>query len=475
MLDPSVWQRILELESAAADKSRDAVMRDREAAALDRTAADKDRDAAEHDRSAAASDRIAADKDRDAAEKDRQAADEDRDAADSDRGRTEHELELADEHLLRQERLASMGSFAAGVAHEVNNPLATLLLTLQGLDRRLRNLPSGGDEALSLLGDARLAAERIRSVIADMRAWLHDSPEIPPRQPIDLPSLVNDSLRLVNPEVQDVAKVVVDLQPTPPVWGVASQLGQVLTNLLLNAAHAVSGDRDANEIRVSVRAADGANAAVWIEVRDTGPGIAPDVLPHIFDPFFTTREGSGGTGIGLATCDRIVSEHGGALTVTTQLGNGSCFRVELPCGTEGAVHPSSIPPAPPSRPRVLLIDDDESFARSIATVLDGHAEVTRAINGREGLDYLLKPDAHYDLVLCDIMMPVMNGLETYRRLREVAPERAADIVFISGGATTPETAKFLAELPNVRLAKPFEMERLFRLLEERREPAVVSP
>ena len=464
--DRAAVQKLLELDRAAMDNAHEAATRDREAASLDRIAADKDREAAERDRTAAGKDREAADKDREAAESESAAADADRLAAESDLFESDRYLDLAEDRLSRVDRLATMGRVVAGIAHEINNPLTALTTTLVAMDLELKGTsgePANAGVLLVALRDAQLAASRIGQIMTDIRSWLREGVQEPARQIVNLEQVIGDAVRLTTGQVDAVARVVIDVQPTPPVWGVSGQLGQVLVNLLLNAAHAMTGPRDINEIRITARAVD---AAAVIQVKDTGSGIAPEVLPHIFDPFFSTHEGSGGTGLGLSLCQRIVSMHSGTLTVASVLGSGTTFTITLPVGTQNTLQPPE-PTTDKRVARLLLIDDDAIVARTLALLLSRRCDVTVAVNGEEGLRFLLGPGAKFDIVLCDVMMPVMNGLEMYERLREVAPEQAANLVFMSGGATTRETASFMAALPNVQLLKPFDPERLFRLIDER--------
>lgn len=454
-LDRAAWEAILQLDAEASDKSREAATHDRDAAALDRTAADKDRDAAERDRTAAATDRTAADKDRVAADKDCAAADADRAAADSDRRTSEHDLAEAEDRLTRAERLAAMGRMAAGIAHEINNPLAALMMTLSSMDDAL----AGHDRAelARCVADARLATEHIAHVVGDMKTWLYGDAQAP-RQANDLALLITEAVRLTALEMNPVARVELALEPLPMVRGVRVRLSQVLINLLLNAAQAFPQPSAANVVRVTARSQ---GTGVHLEVQDTGRGIPPELLPHLFDPFFTTREGGGGSGLGLSMCERIIADHGGTLSVHSVPGEGSTFSIDLPCGTAAEAA------SPPGKVRLLLIDDDAAFARSMVRLLSTRCAVTVAVNGREGLAELTAPGAAWDVVLCDLMMPVMNGLQLHRELSAVAPHLAAELVFISGGATTAETAAFLSGLPNVQLQKPFEAQRLFELIEMR--------
>jgi signal transduction histidine kinase/CheY-like chemotaxis protein len=455
------WKAIVELDRQAAEQSRLAANDDRDAAGLDRTAADKDRDAAEHDRSAASTDREASDKDREAAEHDRRAADADRDAADADRADTEQDLLGTSEQLVRTERVASLGQFAASMAHELNNPLTALQLTLSSMTEELAQLTTPSAGLGPMLADATLATSRIAHVVHELLAWIRGGDDLPAHKVVNLTQVVHDAVTLVRAEVGAAARLVLDVTPTPPVQGVAASLSQVLTNLLVNAAHAITGPRERNEIGLRVWA-EGPSA--FLELRDTGGGITPEVLPHIFDPFFTTREHQGGTGLGLAVVARIVAQHHGTLTVKTLVGTGTTFLVTLPCA-EG---PRAVP-TPATRARVLVIDDDVTFVRSLVRLLNPTCEVTVAVNGQEGLEAVTRLGARFDVVLCDLMMPVMTGAEFYRQLVVLAPAVATGVVFISGGATTPETGALLASLPNVLLHKPFDTRALLALIDQRCE------
>jgi C4-dicarboxylate-specific signal transduction histidine kinase len=461
-----VWKESLALEQTASDHAREATERDRDAAELDRTAAERDRDAAERDGTAATRDREAAEKDREASEKDREASDADRQAAEPDREESERELKFAHERLTKADRLANLGALVSGVAHELNNPLAALMATLSSMKQEFTGLPQS---MMTLMADAHLAAERIASVVSDMTTWVHDGENKPARQVVNFEKLIDDTLRLTRANVEAVARLTVDVQPTREVWGVAGRLSQVITNLLVNATRAIEGPRESNEIAIKVY---GRPSTAIVEVTDSGKGIPPDVLPYVFDPFFTTHEGSGGMGLGLAMSERIAIDHGGKLTVETKVGSGTTFRLELAYGNDNTVKLNE-PEAKEgsglvrTRPHLLLIDDDPAFTRSLARLLSNRCEVTVAHDGAEGLAHILANDSTWDIILCDLMMPVMNGVELYRRLHESAPVIAAELVFITGGATTKETAQFLGSLPNVQLQKPFNAERLFKLIDER--------
>lgn len=380
------WAELVEFDRVASEYGRDASTRDREAAMLDRQASEKDREAAERDGEAANSDRLAADRDRDAADQDRAAAEKDRDAADADRATSEEELELVEQRLTRSERLAVLGRLSAGVAHELNNPLAALQANLSTLEELLT--PGASGDLAEILADLRLSTKRIVGVVDDMRLWVRGDTSSKARAQLEIATLVQAAVKLSAHEVEQRATVKVDIGPLPPVWGVGHRLGQVFVNLLVNAAHAMPEGRAGNEIVVSAKASDG---IVHVDVRDNGVGIPPDVLPHLFEPFFTTRESEGGTGLGLAMCEQILTDHGAEITVESTLGAGTVFHVRLPIDSQ-----PNAPLAAPHRAHVLLIDDDAALRRSLVRQLRDRCDVTTAANGQAGLEQLLRPGAAFD-------------------------------------------------------------------------------
>jgi CheY-like chemotaxis protein len=346
-----------------------------------------------------------------------------------------------------------MGRLASGVSHELSTPLATLLTTLSTLNAEL----AGSASTRPLLDDARVAAERMQHVLSEMKVWIRDGSDKPTLLLLDPRSVIEQAVERSRSLIEPAAKLTVELGTLVPVSGVASRLVLVLTNLLTNAVGALAHTTN-GEVRVVAHAdAD----RVRISVSDTGSGIAPEVLPHIFDPFFSTRE-SGGMGIGLAMCERIIHDHDGVITVETEVGKGTTFHVDLPAAAPVVTAPQSTP----TRQRVLIIEDDDAFSRSLQRLLRVRCDVTIAENGLVALAELKKP-GEWDLVLCDLMMPMMNGLELYEQLLLIAPKLAAQLVFISAGGTTEATRAFLARVPNRQLQKPFEVAALFRLLDER--------
>ena len=463
-LDHQGWQELLDLDRTASKHSRDSATHDREAATLDRNAAEKDREAADRDRTAADRDRAAAEKDRTAAEKEAESADTDRAAADSDRKESDQFLELAETRLFQSERLVAMGRVTAGLAHEISNPLTALMATLGSVQLEIQKWDSRPDTLSALIENAELAAGRIEEIVRDVKGWLQDGKDKAARQLIDVSKLVAESISIARWSIDPVARLVVDLDPVPPLWGVQPRLSQVITNLLLNAAHSISGPKEENEIRIRVQSA---GKRIRIEVSDSGCGISSEALPHVFDPFFTTREESGGTGLGMSMCRSIVEAHGGVLAIQDTSPAGTTIAILLPSGNVHAMDESLSEDHEPHKPRLLLIDDDVFICEMMELLMRDRCQVTIAHDGRDGLAAILAPGARWDLVLCDLTMPVMSGAEVYRNLMEQAPKKASEIVFITAGGTNPTDVQFLTTLPNVLLRKPFTHTQLHELLDER--------
>jgi CheY-like chemotaxis protein/two-component sensor histidine kinase len=309
------------------------------------------------------------------------------------------------------------------------------------------------------LESAHHGATRVASVIGQIRA--SSRLEAQERGPVDVRAAVQAALRVTHNELHHRARLHTDLAQVPAVMGSAQRLEQVFLNLLVNAVQALPDGRAENEIHVRVRAA---GSQVIVEVADNGAGVATDVRSRIFDPFFTTKPVGLGLGLGLSICHNIVSAHGGTITLDSEPGRGSTFRVALPAqGGDGV-------PAPPAaqrprgagdgdgtakRRRVLVIDDEPALSSMIRRVLMRDCDVEVAADGREGLRRL-ETDPPYDVVLCDLMMPDMTGMEVYSEIAKRRPGQETRFVFMTGGAFTPRATDFLAQVPNRRLEKPFE-------------------
>jgi CheY-like chemotaxis protein len=269
-------------------------------------------------------------------------------------------------------------------------------------------------------------------------------------------------MRVTKNEIQHRARLVTELADVPPVFGSEHRIEQVFLNLLVNAVQALPDDRPDNEIRVTLRA--DATGAVVVEVADNGPGISDDIRARIFDPFFTTKRVGLGLGLGLSICHGIVTAHGGTIAVDSTLDAGSIFRVILPAMARHAS--STATPAPPVkepileaplvRLRVLVIDDEPALCAMIVRVLEDECDVHVAVNGREALDRLVHATTPYDVILCDLMMPDMTGMDLFAEVARRYPGLEDRFVLMTGGAFTPRATAFLAQIGNRRLEKPFD-------------------
>jgi len=370
------------------------------------------------------------------------------------------ERKVLQEHLFLAERMASIGTLAAGVGHEINNPLTYIVLNLTLLDRELRNLelPAASHaKATHMIEQARYGTERVRRIVRDLQALTRVPDESLAR--VELIPVLERCLEIADHQIRHRARVIRELGEMPPVCGSEGRLVQLFLNLLVNAAQAIPvGSADTNVIRVVACARDG-QASVTIS--DSGVGIAADALGRIFDPFYTTKPIGEGTGLGLAICRSIVGAMAGEIEVDSAPGQGTTVRVLLPSAPVETARPPAPVRAdkPLSRKRVLVIDDEPMVGQLVTKVLVGH-DVVSETSARSALT-LLGSDRRFDLILCDVMMPEVSGMDFYARL---APELRCKIVFLSGGAFTDRAQTFLDSVPNRRLAKPFDVDALTAVL-----------
>lgn len=376
------------------------------------------------------------------------------------------------EQLLISDRMASMGTLAAGVAHELNNPLAAMIANLELVSRDLYALATelGLHDRLQHtfdeLRDAREGAERLRQIVRDLRI-LSRSKDAEHLGAVDVQRVMESSLRVAYNEIRHRARLVKEYMPVPPVEANEARLGQVFLNLVVNAAQAIrEGDAEHNQIRIVTRPLG--EASVVVEVRDTGSGIPPENLPRIFDAFFTTKPAGVGTGLGLSICRRIVASLGGKLEVESEPGKGSVFRLTLPRARREAQPPRRPPAnaAPSRRGRVLVVDDEPLITNAIGRSLALEHDVVLAAAAGEALSRVLSGE-RFDVILCDLMMPQMTGMDLHAALETHAPDQAARMVFLSGGAFTPAAHSFLDAVPNQRFEKPFDTRQLLALVSDR--------
>ncbi|WP_240359811.1 MASE1 domain-containing protein [Pyxidicoccus trucidator] len=365
--------------------------------------------------------------------------------------------------LVAAERVAAVGTLAAGVGHEINNPLAYLVLNLESSVRHLSEVSLPGTrEALTGVRGALEGAERIRLIVRDLQVFSRQSDQ--DRGLVDLNALVPPAVRIVSHALRHRARVVEEFGPVPRVLGSEARLGQVLLNLLVNAMQSISeGSPTLNEVRV--RTSTDVTGRARVDVVDTGAGIPAHVLPRIFEPFFTTKPTGEGTGLGLAICQQIVRAHGGELEVRSEPGRGSVFSMLLPAAPVQVSTPSrpvpcaTLPGTRSRRGRVLVVDDEPRLAQSMRLLLEPYHDIVTTTRGSEALA-LVAAGHRFDVILCDLQMPETDGATVYRRLCAQAPSQAERVVFISGGAYTAESRAFIDNVPNRVLEKPVRPEVL---------------
>jgi PAS domain S-box-containing protein len=389
--------------------------------------------------------------------------------------------------LAQSDRLASMGMLAAGVAHEINNPLSYVLYNLETLTEDLPRLfkriqstearedavdadgtaatPDDGAEPISpgMLEDlaecAREGADgarRIKDIVLGLSTFSRvEQDEL---TPVSLHGAIEHAINICSHEIKYRARLVKDFGRVPTVLASEGPLAQVVLNLLVNASHAIDeGDAEHNEIRIRTWS-EGEDA--FFEVRDTGRGIPPEDLERLFEPFFTTKPVSAGSGLGLSICKNIISGYGGDIAVNSKVAEGACFTVRLPLSpeetgqveTRGAAQPEA---APVERGRVLVIDDEASIRSLLRRLLGPHHEVVTAESGAAAKE-LLERDRSFDLIICDVMMPAVSGMDLHKWLVDTDPDLAKSLIFITGGAFTPKAREYLARLDNLQVEKPFE-------------------
>ncbi|MHB8420892.1 MAG: hybrid sensor histidine kinase/response regulator [Myxococcales bacterium] len=375
-------------------------------------------------------------------------------------------LRRAEDNLRRTERLASLGTLAAGVGHEINNPLSFVVANLAFATAevtRTRKLLAGGGaeragEALGALAETTEAlreaaegAERVRQIVRDLRSVSRLEAE--QQRPIDLTAVLENALRIAGHEIRHRAKLAKALEPAPPVLGSEGELTQVFVNLLVNAAHAIpEGASDHHEVRVRLAEEGG---RVVVEVADTGVGMNPEVQARIFDPFFTTRPPGAGVGLGLAICHGVISAFGGEISVTSEPGKGSVFKVSLPLAEGLPKEAAEVAPATAERRgRILVVDDEALVGKSLRRVLGREHDVETVTRAKEALD-LIASGERYDVILCDISMPEMTGMDLYDRMLVADRDQADRMIFISGGTFSEAARQFLDRFQGRRFDKPF--------------------
>ena len=369
------------------------------------------------------------------------------------------QLETAQTQLLQSEKLSAVGEFVAGVAHELNNPLTSVV----GFSEMLKaeNVNPKCQHYSDMIFKS---AQRCQRIVQLLLSFAH--PQKPERKPVSVNTLVEAVLEIVAyPLRTSNIEVVTRLDPDLPlVMADGNQIQQVLLNILNNARQAIETDEPGGRISI-ITGTDGAK--VRMVIQDNGPGIPKEILPRIFNPFFTTKGVGKGTGLGLSLCYGIIKEHGGNIVPTSRHGEGTTFTIELPAveapgapadGSTSA-EPEKIDVLEGAGRRVLIIDDEEPILNLVREKLGHHGyEVKVVTHGEAGLSELRQN--RFDVTFCDWKMPGLNGRQVYERLRTTDPDLCRRLVFITGDVINEPMRQFLETENLPCLTKPFALPEL---------------
>lgn len=383
------------------------------------------------------------------------------------------------DRMMRIDRILAMGTLAAGIGHEVSNPLTYAKANVEYVRAELeasqykanklsalkaRDAERGeqSQEMILALDDAHQGLERASSILEELRMFAYRRE--PTEEVVSLNEVIESACSMVNHELNHRAKLSKTLEHELYVRGDRGKLEQIIINLLLNAIQALPEHSSAHnhiQVRLSVQGHEG-----LLEVIDNGVGFSEEIKEMIFEPFFTTKTPGEGTGLGLAIVHNIVNVHGGSIEVSSEPGQ-TCFKIKLPLdhsvGSALEDEVSEVEEEVEVKPSILIIDDEPQILRVLERLLQREYQVTAREMAKEGLA-LLRQGVHFDIVLCDVMMPEMNGVAFYKAVHDELPQLLKRLVFISGGAFTPETTHFLEMLEAPLIRKPFQLQELLETL-----------
>ncbi|HVC21692.1 MAG TPA: ATP-binding protein [Vicinamibacterales bacterium] len=359
------------------------------------------------------------------------------------------------QQLLQAEKMAALGQTISGVAHELNNPLATILTWAERLSTRsLDEVARRGVD--HILHESQRAARIVRNLLTFARKRQST------RSMVDLNQVIRETLalRAYEQQVANISVIEALASGLPPVFADGHQIQQVLLNLVINAEQAMLASHGRGMLVVRTWH-DAAAESVMLEIADDGPGIPDDLQPKIFDPFFTTKEVGKGTGLGLTVAYAIVEEHGGRISLRSEPGTGTSFFIDLPVS---GVRPPATAPAktsqigPPAAAgaAVLVVEDELALASAVADALvDAGYSADRASDGEEALTRVA--GRAYDVIVCDLKMPKVDGMAFFRALAATAPSLTRRVIFVTGDVIGTEAERFLEETGCRWLSKPFRL------------------
>jgi signal transduction histidine kinase len=380
--------------------------------------------------------------------------------------------------LLISERMASVGLLAAGVAHEINNPLSVVIGNADLMKALLTTAPAKQtvedqrEPMLEMLDDILVASVRMRDTVRDLN--LFSKSETPELRNVNLREAMQSTLRLANNTLRQRTRIETHYEAAPIVRASESRLGQVFLNLLINAAHSIEEGRieqNCISITISTPSADSA----LVEITDTGSGMSEATLKRLYTPFFTTKPVGSGTGLGLSICRKTILSLGGTIAIESKLGHGTTVRVVLPVATTTSAHPQGGQlSAQPRRARIMLIDDEAMVARVLERLLARDHDVSVFDSAKIALDRIAEGE-RYDAILCDLMMPDLNGIDFYEQLAARWPELAARMIVLTGGSFTARAELFFEQTRTPALTKPIDFSKLQALIAERISASRGSP
>jgi PAS domain S-box-containing protein len=371
---------------------------------------------------------------------------------------------------LQADRLSALGLLTGGMAHALNNPLTYVVLNLDHVLGRLDDLTNdakGLDDILARLEEAKEGAERMATIVKRMRSFARTDESTTKR--LDLRSVLESVVELIGHEVRHRGKLTSHFEDVPQVIANESKLEQVFLGLLLFAAQVLPDDLPSRpSVRINL-AVDERRFAV-LEIVCEGCLLDTNTVEKLFDPF-ANHENNPNEGFGLSVCKSLVEQLGGRLTAEPLIGTGLLLRTTIPCVSLSRPPETQVTSAPPSsvprlrcgRTKILLIDDDPNVGKALHRLLEGEHDVTCLESPQAALQELLA-DSNYDLIFCDLMMPVLNGMDLFEVLRYNRPGYERKIVFMTGDVYNPTVAQFLSQVPNQRIEKPFNLQVILRLI-----------